>query len=115
MMWKCEKCGELIDSVFDTCWKCADAETKQKITSPKPYTKCIACGSDKLAEGTLKSTGVTHGEVQIASKEKDSGLTFLPHVTSSRLNVFVCGDCGHTTFFSTNFQNFYQTFRESSP
>lgn len=34
-MWKCKKCGEMVEDQFDSCWKCSADKTGASTVSPE--------------------------------------------------------------------------------
>ncbi|MBT5927454.1 MAG: hypothetical protein HOH33_12630 [Verrucomicrobia bacterium] len=110
----CETCGEIIEKGFDDCWKCAVTQDPEPTQATEPrYKNCIACGSEKLGEAFLRPKILSihsSGEVEIVSRERDDGLTFLPPKTSSSVDCFVCGDCGYVALFADKHQAIYKAY-----
>ena len=44
---------------------------------------------------------------------RDEGQRLLPRSASSRLEAVVCGDCGFTSFYATDYKEIYEHFRNS--
>jgi len=38
-MWKCPKCGELIEDSFDACWNCGIGKDGSQTSNPKEFLK----------------------------------------------------------------------------
>ncbi|WP_053956386.1 YbjQ family protein [Inediibacterium massiliense] len=38
-MWKCKRCGEDLEDVFDSCWNCGTSNTGEEITDNSQFTK----------------------------------------------------------------------------
>ena len=117
-MWRCKQCGEEIEDQFSSCWKCAESTHPDPgDTSPKYSPKCLACGSENLVKGvkTVDRELLGSAEQTVRYDGQSTGQAFLPRVTTSRIVAVVCGDCGFTSFYSTNYKAIYRHFSDEMP
>lgn len=115
-MWTCEKCGEAIEDQFESCWKCAAASGPSTgETCPKFLAKCLACGSDRLVKGVKVVDKVLVGAAaqSLEYYPQRDGTSLLPKIVSTGTVAVVCGDCGFTSFYATNYKAVLAAFEEN--
>jgi phage FluMu protein Com len=93
-MWKCSKCGELLEEQFDSCWKCETPRTGESkievLPTPNPM-HCPRCtvileyvGTKRFHEGTRWDLLFVLGEL---------------FVNREHFDLYVCPRCGRVEFF----------------
>ena len=114
-MWRCKQCGEEIEDQFNSCWKCAESTLPDPgDTLPKYSAKCPACGSENVVKGvkTVDRELLGSREQSVIYDGQGKGQAFLPKITKSNIVAVVCGDCGFTSFYSTNYKAIYRHFSD---
>jgi predicted nucleic-acid-binding Zn-ribbon protein len=114
-MWRCKQCGEEIEDQFNSCWKCAESTLPDPgDTLPKYSAKCHACGSENVVKGvkTVDRELLGSREQSVIYDGQGKGQAFLPKITKSNIVAVVCGDCGFTSFYSTNYKAIYRHFSD---
>jgi hypothetical protein len=108
-MWKCGKCGEMVESAFDTCWNCGTSKDgvedpafvrlAKQVDSPpaeKPEVQarpiaCLRCNEQ------LEHLGTKHfHEGRNWGVLGELGELF---VKRDRFDVYACPRCGRVEFF----------------
>jgi predicted nucleic-acid-binding Zn-ribbon protein len=114
-MWRCKQCGEEIEDQFNSCWKCAESTLPDPgDTLPKYSANCPACGSENVVKGvkTVDRELLGSREQSVIYDGQGKGQAFLPKITKSNIVAVVCGDCGFTSFYSTNYKAIYRHFSD---
>lgn len=93
-MWKCSKCGELMEEQFDSCWKCQAPRTAESKAEVLPTPNPVACprcttkldyaGTKGFHEGTRWGLLGELGEL---------------FVNREHFDIYVCPRCGRVEFF----------------
>jgi len=95
-MWKCSKCGELLEEQFDSCWKCKTPRTgesrSETLPTPNPM-QCPRCATMLQYVGTKKFHEGSRGWGFFLG---DLGELF---VNREHFDVYVCPRCGRVELF----------------
>ena len=77
--------------------------------------KCGCCGSDKVMKDVHLSTDPSEGpRLRLgASVQSDPDALLFKGTVFGTLRARVCGGCGHTELYTTNFEQLYEAYRKS--
>jgi hypothetical protein len=77
--------------------------------------KCAQCGSDKVMKGVQLSTEPSQSPpLQLrASVQSDPSAFLFKGTVVGILRARVCGSCGHTEIYTTNFEQLYEAYQQS--
>ncbi len=115
-MWKCGKCGEVIEDQFDSCWKCsAPREEGQIFERPEePPPLCPKCGSNKIIRrARILDRGAEMDAELTVEIERRPAAILSKGKARSDLRAAICGSCGYTELYAENPAELYEAFLQS--
>jgi hypothetical protein len=79
--------------------------------------KCARCGSDKVMKDVrLRTEGVQSGGGALkllATVHSDPQALLFKGTVTGTLRARVCGGCGHTEIYTTNFEELYAAYQKA--